>query len=155
MRAAILSGVLACALVFVVYNSQTKLESGMTMTAMRGGFTACARPQVVRNMMTFAHKKGSGSTENGRDSNSKRLGLKVTHGKVVPAGSIIFRQRGQRVHPGKNVAVGKDYTLFATKTGVVKFSNQRVNNGPKHKRIRKVAHIVPEEPVAEVAVESL
>eukprot|EP00466_Bigelowiella_natans_P005710 jgi/Bigna1/32633/gw1.46.118.1 len=69
----------------------------------------------------MAHKKGSGSTENGRDSQSKRLGLKVTHGKVVPAGSIIFRQRGLTVHPGKNVGVGKDNTLFATKTGVVQF----------------------------------
>mmetsp|Transcript_6 Transcript_6/g.7 ORF Transcript_6/g.7 Transcript_6/m.7 type:complete len:116 (+) Transcript_6:520-867(+) len=74
---------------------------------------------------------------------------------VVPAGSIIFRQRGLTVHPGKNVGVGKDNTLFATKTGVVQFSNGSVNRAKKSKRIRKIAHIIPAEPVAETNVEQL
>ncbi len=69
----------------------------------------------------MAHKKGLGSSRNGRDSNSQRLGFKVFGGQVVPGGSIIVRQRGTRVKPGVNVGRGKDDTLFAKVTGKVKF----------------------------------
>ncbi|MBI5197303.1 MAG: 50S ribosomal protein L27 [Nitrospirae bacterium] len=69
----------------------------------------------------MAHKKGMGSTRNGRDSNSQRLGVKRYGGETVPAGSIIVRQRGTRIHPGLNVGKGVDDTLFARVTGVVRF----------------------------------
>ena len=69
----------------------------------------------------MAHKKGEGSVKNGRDSNSKRLGVKIFGGQPAIAGNIIVRQRGTKYHPGKNVGVGKDYTLFATDDGVVEF----------------------------------
>ncbi len=69
----------------------------------------------------MAHKKGQGSTKNGRDSVSKRLGVKKFGGQTVTAGSIIIRQRGSVVHAGKNIGVGRDFTLFALKEGVVKF----------------------------------
>ncbi|MCB1112672.1 MAG: 50S ribosomal protein L27 [Chlamydiales bacterium] len=69
----------------------------------------------------MAHKKGQGSTRNGRDSHSKRLGIKVGEGQVVKAGSILVRQRGTKWHPAKNVARGNDDTLFATIDGVVHF----------------------------------
>ena len=69
----------------------------------------------------MAHKKGTGSTRNGRDSNAKRLGVKRYGGEAVTAGSIIVRQRGTRVYPGKNVGRGKDDTLFSLIDGVVKF----------------------------------
>ena len=69
----------------------------------------------------MAHKKGQGSTKNGRDSNSKRLGVKSTHGEYIHAGSIIVRQRGTAFLPGRNVGVGRDDTLFATITGYVAF----------------------------------
>jgi len=73
----------------------------------------------------MAHKKAAGSTKNGRDSNSKRLGVKAFGGQQVSAGSIIIRQKGTKFHPGENVGVGRDYTLFATKDGEVKFSEKR------------------------------
>ena len=76
----------------------------------------------------MAHKKGGGSTRCGRDSKSKRLGVKRYAGQGVRAGTILVRQRGTRIHPGNNVGVGKDYTLFALIDGVVKFeptSNNR------------------------------
>ncbi len=69
----------------------------------------------------FAHKKGVGSTRNGRDSNAKRLGVKRTDGQAVLAGSIIVRQRGTKFHPGTNVGIGSDDTLYALIDGVVKF----------------------------------
>ncbi len=69
----------------------------------------------------FAHHKGGGSTKNGRDSNAKRLGIKVTDGQEVLAGSIIVRQRGTKIHPGNNVGIGSDDTLYALIDGVVKF----------------------------------
>jgi large subunit ribosomal protein L27 len=69
--------------------------------------------------------KGGGSTRNGRDSNAQRLGVKVFDGHVVTAGSIIVRQRGTRFHPGVNVSVGKDDTLFATADGTVKFGERK------------------------------
>ena len=70
----------------------------------------------------MAHKKAGGSTKNGRDSESKRLGVKKFGGQAVIAGNIIIRQRGTNTHPGSNVGIGKDHTLFALKEGVVKFS---------------------------------
>jgi large subunit ribosomal protein L27 len=69
----------------------------------------------------MAHKKGQGSSRNGRDSNAQRRGVKVFGGQFIPAGSIIIRQLGTKIHPGRNVKVGRDYTLFATITGVVKY----------------------------------
>ena len=69
----------------------------------------------------MAHKKGGGSTRNGRDSNSKRLGIKRYAEQAVNAGTILVRQRGTRIHPGNNVGVGRDYTLFALVDGVVKY----------------------------------
>jgi large subunit ribosomal protein L27 len=69
----------------------------------------------------FAHKKGVGSTRNGRDSESKRLGVKRADGQTVLAGNILVRQRGTKIHPGTNVGIGKDDTLFAKVDGVVKF----------------------------------
>lgn len=70
----------------------------------------------------MAHKKAGGSTRNGRDSESKRLGVKKYGGELVKAGNIIIRQRGTKVHPGENVGCGKDHTLFAKTAGHVKFS---------------------------------
>ena len=69
----------------------------------------------------MAHKKAGGSTRNGRDSESKRLGVKVFGGEKINAGSIIVRQRGTKLHAGENVGMGKDHTLFATANGVVEF----------------------------------
>jgi len=70
----------------------------------------------------MAHKKAGGSSRNGRDSESKRLGVKAFGGELIPAGSIIVRQRGTEFHPGDNVGIGKDHTLFALKTGKVLFA---------------------------------
>jgi|TARA_B100000475_G_C14954474_1_gene297207 large subunit ribosomal protein L27 len=81
----------------------------------------------------MAHKKGSGSTKNGRDSNSKRLGVKVYGNQAVKAGSIIVRQRGLTFKPGLQIGVGKDYTLFAMQDGVVKF---------EHIKNKKFIHII-------------
>ena len=72
----------------------------------------------------FAHKKGTGSSHNGRDSEAKRLGVKRLDGQTVLAGSIIVRQRGTKIHPGNNVGIGGDDTLFALKDGVVKFERK-------------------------------
>ncbi len=73
----------------------------------------------------MAHKKGQGSTRNGRDSNAKYLGIKRYGGQTVSAGSILVRQRGTRFHPGKNVGLGRDFTLFALCDGVVQFDTRR------------------------------
>ncbi len=72
----------------------------------------------------MAHKKGAGSSRNGRESESKRLGVKIYGGQVVTAGNIIVRQRGTVHNPGKNVGLGKDHTLFATADGIVKFTKK-------------------------------
>lgn len=72
----------------------------------------------------MAHKKGVGSTRNGRDSNSQRLGVKRFDGQTVLAGNILVRQRGTRFKPGRNVGLGSDFTLFALRTGVVRFENK-------------------------------
>lgn len=73
----------------------------------------------------MAHKKGEGSVKNGRDSNSKRLGVKIFGGQPAISGNIILRQRGTEYHPGKNVGVGKDFTLFALTDGLVEFKKGR------------------------------
>jgi len=83
----------------------------------------------------MAHKKGLGSTKNGRDSNPKMLGVKVYAGQHILAGGIIVRQRGTRIHPGVNVGRGGDDSLFALKEGWVRFSNGRKN--------RKMVHVDP------------
>ncbi len=85
----------------------------------------------------MAHKKGLGSTKNGRDSNSQRLGVKRFGGELVSAGSIIVRQRGTKFLPGLNVGLGKDDTIFATVTGHVKFTNQT--------RLKKKISVLPVE----------
>ena len=76
----------------------------------------------------MAHKKAGGSTSNGRDSHSKRLGVKLFGGQEVLAGNIIVRQRGTKFHPGENVGLGKDHTLFAKASGIVKFAVKGPNN---------------------------
>ena len=82
----------------------------------------------------MAHKKAGGSTRNGRDSESKRLGVKRFGGQTVLAGSILVRQRGTHFHPGKNVGVGRDHTLFATSDGVVRF----VQRGAKKRKFIEI-----------------
>jgi large subunit ribosomal protein L27 len=88
----------------------------------------------------MAHKKGVGASRNGRDSNPKMRGVKRFGGELVTAGSIIVRQKGTKVHPGRNVGLGSDFTLFAKVEGVVLFQNTRND--------RKLVHIVPAEAAA-------
>ena len=76
---------------------------------------------TIENLQLFAHKKGVGSSKNGRDSESKRLGTKRADGQFVLAGNILVRQRGTKIHPGLNVGRGRDDTLFAKESGVVRF----------------------------------
>ena len=75
----------------------------------------------------MAHKKGAGSTKNGRESESKRLGVKIFGGQQIIAGNIIVRQRGTKHNPGNNVGIGKDHTLFSLTNGIVKFTKKRKN----------------------------
>ena len=75
------------------------------------------------NIQLFAHKKGQSSTSNGRDSAGRRLGAKAADGEFINAGSIIYRQRGTKIHPGKNVGSGTDDTVFATTSGYVKYEH--------------------------------
>ena len=82
----------------------------------------------------MAHKKAGGSTRNGRDSESKRLGVKVYGGQKINAGGIIVRQRGTKLYAGENVGIGKDHTLFATADGVVEF----VQRGPRNRKYAQV-----------------
>ena len=79
------------------------------------------------NLQLFAHKKGMGSTKNGRDSESKRLGVKRADGQFVLAGNILVRQRGTHIHPGTNVGIGSDDTLFAKADGIVRFERMGKN----------------------------
>jgi len=88
----------------------------------------------------MAHKKGEGSVKNGRDSNSKRLGVKIFGGQPAISGNILIRQRGTEYHPGKNVGVGKDFTLFALADGVVEFK--------KGKNDRTTVSVLPVEATA-------
>ena len=83
----------------------------------------------------MAHKKGMGSSRNGRDSQSKRLGVKAFGGALVPVGAIIVRQRGTRIHPGRNVGLGRDDTLFAKAEGIVHFSGRP--------GVRRKVHVIP------------
>lgn len=76
---------------------------------------------IALDIERFAHVKAQGSTQNGRDSAGRRLGAKVADGQVINAGSIIYRQRGTKIFPGKNVGMGKDHTLYALINGVVKY----------------------------------
>ena len=94
-------------------------------------------PELKLNIQLFAHKKGQGSTKNGRDSESKRLGAKAADGQFITGGSIIYRQRGTKIYPGNNVGIGKDDTLFAKIDGIVKF--ERVG------RDKKQASVYPKE----------
>jgi len=89
------------------------------------------------NLQLFAHKKGLGSTRNGRDSEAKRLGVKRFDGQYVSAGSILVRQRGTKIYPGKNVGLGVDHTLFAKIDGYVKFEQ----NGKNKKQVSVYAQI--------------
>lgn len=79
---------------------------------------------LILDLQLFAHKKGMGSSRNGRDSHAKRLGLKSCDGQFVTAGSIIVRQRGTRIHPGMGVGLGKDHTIFAKTDGIVSFERK-------------------------------
>ena len=92
---------------------------------------------IKLNLQLFAHKKGMGSTKNGRDSESKRLGAKRADGQFVKAGNILYRQRGTRIHPGTNVGIGGDDTLFAKADGVLHFERKG--------RDKKVASVYPVE----------
>ena len=94
------------------------------------------------NLQQFAHKKGMGSTRNGRDSESKRLGPKRADGQFAQAGNILVRQRGTKFHPGMNVGIGKDDTLFAKVSGVVRFE--------QHGRDKKQVSVYPVEEAASV-----
>jgi len=91
----------------------------------------------------MAHKKGGGSSRNGRDSKSKRLGVKCFGGEFVVSGNIIIRQRGTKIHPGLNVGIGRDHTLFATTEGYVVFERMRGREGQKQ------VSVLPEKPAAE------
>lgn len=88
------------------------------------------------NVQLFAHKKGMGSTKNGRDSESKRLGAKRADGQFVLAGNILYRQRGTHIHPGTNVGIGKDDTLYALTDGIVNFR--------KGRKDRSIVSVLPE-----------
>ncbi|MCX6716277.1 MAG: 50S ribosomal protein L27 [Candidatus Taylorbacteria bacterium] len=90
----------------------------------------------------MAHRKAEGTTKNGRDSNPKYLGVKVNHGQAVGVGEIILRQRGTTVLPGRNVGVGKDYTLYAMKDGRVSFGSKRKTSYNNDIDRKKVVHVV-------------
>ena len=89
------------------------------------------------NIQRFAHVKAQGSTQNGRDSAGRRLGAKLADGQKAKAGNIIYRQRGTRIYPGKNVGMGKDHTLFALIDGVVKY--ERLGRDKKKVSVYEVA----------------
>ena len=89
------------------------------------------------SLQFFAHKKGVGSTKNGRDSESKRLGVKKADGQAVLAGNILVRQRGTKIHPGTNVGIGKDDTLFALVDGVVRY--ERMGKDKKKASVYPIA----------------
>ena len=90
----------------------------------------------------MATKKAGGSTKNGRDSNPKYLGVKVNHGENVSIGSIIVRQRGTEVLPGRNIGIGKDHTLFALKEGKVEFGTKRQTHFDDTIKRKKIVHVV-------------
>ena len=90
----------------------------------------------------MAHKKSAGTTKNGRDSNAKYLGVKLTEGDMAQAGSILIRQRGTDVLAGKNVGMGKDHTLFALVPGIIKFATKRKKHFDNTVQTKKVVSIV-------------
>jgi large subunit ribosomal protein L27 len=90
----------------------------------------------------MAHRKAGGSAKNLRDSNPKYLGTKLYEGQKAKAGSVIIRQRGSRIMAGKNVGVGKDYTLFALKEGTIKFGTRRKTNYDGKTAVKKVVHVI-------------
>ena len=96
---------------------------------------------MTMNLQLFAHKKGVGSTKNGRDSESKRLGAKRADGQFVLAGNILYRQRGTKIHPGINAGIGSDDTLYAKADGVVRFERKG--------RDKKQVSVYPREVVNE------
>lgn len=91
----------------------------------------------------MAHTKSGGSTQLGRDSQSKRLGVKIGGGQLVKAGSIIIRQRGTKFHPGRNVKKGSDDTLYALSDGIVKFRDRRLKKYDGHLRSTRIVEVVP------------
>lgn len=91
----------------------------------------------------MAHKKAAGSTSLGRDSESKRLGVKITDGEWAKAGSIIIRQRGTKYHPGLNVGIGKDDTLFALQAGFVKFTTRKLKKFNNTLKSSKIVNVIP------------
>ncbi len=90
----------------------------------------------------MAHKKSAGTTKNGRDSNPKYLGVKITEGDKAQAGSVIIRQRGTDVLPGRNVGMGKDHTLFALTSGTIKFGIKRKMGFDNTTSVKKIIHVV-------------
>jgi large subunit ribosomal protein L27 len=90
----------------------------------------------------MAHRKAEGATKNGRDSNPKYLGVKINHGQAITVGQIIVRQRGTTVMPGKNVGVGKDYTLFALKDGKVSFTTKRKTSFNNDIVRKNIVHVI-------------
>ena len=88
----------------------------------------------------MAHKKGVGSSKNGRESESKRLGVKIFGGQDAISGNIIIRQRGTKHHPGEGVGLGKDHTIYATRDGIVEFKKKTVNS-----KLRSFVSVVPAE----------
>ncbi|MCX6701706.1 MAG: 50S ribosomal protein L27 [Candidatus Zambryskibacteria bacterium] len=90
----------------------------------------------------MAHKKSAGTTKNGRDSNPKYLGVKLTEGDKTQAGSVIIRQRGTDVLPGKNVGIGKDHTLFALISGTIKFGTKRKMHFDNKVGVKKVVNVI-------------
>jgi large subunit ribosomal protein L27 len=91
----------------------------------------------------MATKKAGGSTKNGRDSGPQYLGVKMNHGQMAQIGSIIVRQRGTDVVPGKNIGIGKDHTLFALKDGIVQFGTKRMMHFDNTQKRKKIVHVVP------------
>ncbi len=100
----------------------------------------------------MAHKKGGSSSSNGRDSNAQRLGVKIYGGQAVRAGNIIVRQRGTKIKPGQNVRAGKDYTLFATADGVVRF--ETLPTGRKLVRVEALSGLKSQPEAAPAATET-
>ena len=90
----------------------------------------------------MAHRKAEGATKNGRDSNPKYLGVKINHGQAITVGQIIMRQRGTTVMPGKNVGLGKDYTLFALKDGKVSFTTKRKTSFNNQIVRKNIVHVI-------------
>ena len=103
----------------------------------------------------MAHKKAAGSTSLGRESESKRLGVKLTDGQWAKSGAIIIRQRGTKYHPGLNVDKGTDDTLFALKGGFVKFSTKKLKKFDGSLKTTKIVNVMPKEAVAKIVAKTV